>query len=434
MRAPDTQSFALELLDGGRLSAELSDSAISPRCVRHRLARSSLAGRVLVCASRRCRRAPNRGGAGIRRARPADRDRQRALKERLERFSQRLSDAFRPGRPTCWRARAATAEDLWLSDPAASSARQPSATAGRAASGELQLAVERYADRARDGGARSARGGSRENPAPPATANRAAYEALAADYRKAVDRSRPIDSDVDYNWHWQKRIAADRPLFDRINAQLDAAVARRSQQAPVRRPPGTGRSCQRFRCGGLLRIEQVADHEWLFKVPVVTDIVDADIVRAFKAAVEDNWHVRAGRTNTACSSDDRRPHAGTTVLRAPDRTHPRVAGCAPPARGDHIDLDKHVARFPKVTAVLTTGAASLQLVAGRDAGAEPARRVAAHAGPRVRSHPRISDAYLRGIQGSRRRRFQVLELVAEPPPTSWRAPAPARCRPVTSKG
>jgi hypothetical protein len=40
----------------------------------------------------------------------------------------------------------------------------------------------------------------------------------------------------------------------------------------------------------------------LFKVPIVTDIVDADIVRAFKAAVEDHWHVRAGQDDTACSS------------------------------------------------------------------------------------------------------------------------------------
>jgi len=40
--------------------------------------------------------------------------------------------------------------------------------------------------------------------------DRAAYSALAADYRKAVDGRRPVDADVDYNWLWQRRIAADR--------------------------------------------------------------------------------------------------------------------------------------------------------------------------------------------------------------------------------
>jgi hypothetical protein len=84
-------------------------------------------------------------------------------------------------------------------------------------------------------------------PSPPATANRVVYEALAADYRKAVDRSRPIDSDVDYNWHWQKQIAGDRPLFDRITAQLDAAVAQRGTGA-VGSPTGECRSSQRVRC------------------------------------------------------------------------------------------------------------------------------------------------------------------------------------------
>ena len=40
--------------------------------------------------------------------------------------------------------------------------------------------------------------------------DRTAYSTLAADYRKAVDARRPIDADVDYNWLWQERIAADR--------------------------------------------------------------------------------------------------------------------------------------------------------------------------------------------------------------------------------
>ena len=44
---------------------------------------------------------------------------------------------------------------------------------------------------------------------------------------------------------------------------------------------------------------------------------------------------------------------------------PRPVPCAPPAQGDRIDVDKHLARFPPGRAVITTGASALHVTATR---------------------------------------------------------------------
>ena len=71
--------------------------------------------------------------------------------------------------------------------------------------------------------------------AAPAPAARASYDALVADYKTRVDRRRPIDADIDYNWLWQTRIAEDRPLFDRQQARLDSEVQRQAAARAVPR-------------------------------------------------------------------------------------------------------------------------------------------------------------------------------------------------------
>jgi len=247
-----------------------------------------------------------------------------------------------------------------------------------------------------------------------ATARRAAYEALAADYRKAVERSRPIASDVDYNWHWQRQIVDDRLLFDRLTAQLDAAVAQRKAEA------GTASSVRGqtgpvfgFDPPGFLRIEKVADRQWVFKVPVVTDIVDEQFVRAFRAAIENHWHVRAGQAEyrVQLAIEVRTPEQ--LYCEPADPIPARVEGCTPPGRGEHVDLDKHVARFPKHKAVLTTGAATIQLVAGRALVLSPhdvAQRTLAHEFGHILGFP---DVYLRGYRDLGADGFQVLELVID---------------------
>src|SRR5262245_45576654 len=62
-----------------------------------------------------------------------------------------------------------------------------------------------------------------------APAARIACEKLVADYKALVERRRSIDADIDYNWLWQKQIAGNRPLFDRLQARLDAEVQHLAQ-------------------------------------------------------------------------------------------------------------------------------------------------------------------------------------------------------------
>ena len=52
-------------------------------------------------------------------------------------------------------------------------------------------------------------------PHVPTPKSRASYESLAANYKQVVGQRRRLDSNIQYNWLWQKKIAENRPLFDR---------------------------------------------------------------------------------------------------------------------------------------------------------------------------------------------------------------------------
>jgi len=70
----------------------------------------------------------------------------------------------------------------------------------------------------------------------PADGKRAAYEAIIAEYKKAVDRRRLIDADINYNWLWQRQIANDRPLFDRLTGAPDVVVNQLGRSLPEKEP------------------------------------------------------------------------------------------------------------------------------------------------------------------------------------------------------
>lgn len=247
--------------------------------------------------------------------------------------------------------------------------------------------------------------------ADPSSATHAAYEALVMDYKTRVDSRRPIDSDIDYNWLWQKAIAENRPLFDRLEAKLEAEVERQSQgaQALDLTGPTIG-----FDPPAFVRIEQPAAHEHLITVPIYTDITDPAAVQAFVAAVETHWHVRAG-------DEEFRVRLEMTTI-APDqlycgrgRAAPTLqtgVACAAPAMGAKIDLAAHSKQFPEDGAALTTGAASLQL-SGRAlvlGSHDVSPRTLAHEFGHLLGFP---DEYLRGYRDLGADGFQVLEFIVD---------------------
>ena len=341
--------------------------------------------------------------------------RQRELKERLERFHQSLSEALRQAAPDLL-------ADLEPPPPIAFGYQilprvVPDAPPPTPAKPQVVSYSWRWSETliARQMEAiEQLETDLARVPPSPSVANRAVYEALVAGYKKVVDGRRPVDADIDYNWLWQKQIAENRPLFDRLTSRLEAALARQAQDAartaspaPEAVAPVSG-----FDPAAFVRIEQPADHQWLVTVPLYTDITDAEFVEAFRLAIETLWHVRARQ-------DEFRVKLNIEVL-SPERLYctgpatadASVAACAPPAKGAHIDLAAHVARFPKESAVLTTGAASLQLT-GRALVLGPH-----DVGPHGLAHEfghilGFPDAYLRGYRDLGADGFQVMELVPD---------------------
>jgi Tetratricopeptide repeat len=236
-----------------------------------------------------------------------------------------------------------------------------------------------------------------------------AYEAIVADYKKAVDSRRVIDANIDYNWLWQRQIANARPFFDLLTARLNAE-ADKLERSPS---PGTESDAPAIVSGppDFVRVSSPAGRLRIVTVQFYTDITDSAAVESFRRAIETHWHVNDGqdeyrvRLSITAIPPERLYCAPANNGKAPD------AGCAPPAKGEHINLEAHVARFPPDGGVLTTGAESLQVTAGRAIVLGPhdvALRTLAHEFGHILGFP---DAYLRGYKDLGADGFGVLELV-----------------------
>lgn len=261
---------------------------------------------------------------------------------------------------------------------------------------------------------------------------RAILERLVRNYEEQSGRLRNIDAHLQYNRLWQAAIASDRAGFDRATSLYGAVVERQSIVEALKRVAAlfpisgaTVSSAARFAewITGLRNREalltreinremtyvdvrsfvevEMLDHEWIFHVPLFTDIEDQTYLSAVKEIIEAIWQVKDGKNSYRVKL--RVMPVSSAELYDPNDQ---------PAAGSVIDISRHIERFPSEGAVLTTGSWTTHVEGQAIAlGPHPiAPRVLAHEFGHILG---FRDRYVRGYQDLGENGFEVMEVAAD---------------------
>jgi hypothetical protein len=150
-----------------------------------------------------------------------------------------------------------------------------------------------------------------------------------------------------------------------------------------------------------IRLEQSND-EWVFRVPVFTDIEDQDFVAATKRIIESKWRIKGPKKTFRVELEV--SYFASALL---------YAGLVKPATGAPLDLRRHLARFPPGGAILTTGALTTHV---QDYAIVLGPRAIT---PRILAHEfghilGFRDGYIRGYKNLGEDGFQITEVIALP--------------------
>ncbi len=167
------------------------------------------------------------------------------------------------------------------------------------------------------------------------TEHRAVLQNLAQDYEQQSRRLRNIQAHVQYNRLWQAAIAADRSVYDRETALLSDVIERQSIIDRLNRLDGNAgitrvsvvdaplgkaelsdslrkreallyrridQTMGQMQSPSFIRLENL-DTDWIFHVPLVTDIEDREYVAAVKKIIENSWQFKDGKNNYRVALD-----------------------------------------------------------------------------------------------------------------------------------
>jgi hypothetical protein len=264
--------------------------------------------------------------------------------------------------------------------------------------------------------------------------SRSILQRLALDFRGLTYRQRNIHAHIQYNRFWQAAIAADRAAYDRETAlqnevlerqeildglrNMDAAFGRVSVsskrfQGPLAEIGNDLRKREallthringatgRLRTPGFVTLERQAN-DWIFRVPLNTDIEDQAFVASVKRIIESTWQLRDGINTFRVELDI--SHVASDLL---------YGDSEKPMLGERIDIRRHLQRFPPGAAILTTGTITTHVQ-------DYAIVLGPHAiTPNVLAHEfghilGFRDRYIRGYKDLGENGFQVMEVVADP--------------------
>jgi hypothetical protein len=243
----------------------------------------------------------------------------------------------------------------------------------------------------------------------PVEARRDTLGRLVADYRDLRSNQSTVDQYVQYNRLWQRAIQEDRRQFDAMT-RVYAAVVEREKHRSVGRPNGVDAASDPA-IRALQPVPRLPDYvgvangpgaRRVLSVPVYTDIESREFLSQAEDAIERSWQARDQDRSYAVDVEFR--HVATSRLYRSARE---------PRRGEHVDIDAHVDRFPKNGAVVTTGAHTTYASVGRFVALGSAalpERVLAHEFGHLLG---FRDAYFRGYRDLGKDGFEIVEFVPD---------------------
>ena len=268
---------------------------------------------------------------------------------------------------------------------------------------------------------------------------RSVYEKWAKEYPDLENNQRLVDNHIQYNRFWQRTISDDRPRFDRLTKLHDMVLQRQSltnamsatdeptfrrlimqvqgidhdkprvmleddmKQLEHRMADVIHSQNMNIKPPAFLRLEHSKPNSWKITVPVCTDIADKKFLATAKAAIERLWSI-----------DDRENMYKMTVLWRLIPASTLYRHGKPPLKGEHLDVKKHAALFPKDCAALTTGINSTYAIPGDYIALGPqaiSHNVLAHEFGHLLG---FIDGYFRGYRDLGEQGLEVLEIVPDP--------------------